>query len=81
MMGLVTLPLDGGPKWDVRQWIAWWSGFHGGSSSREKLLIFSYHSFHTYRTWKSKYFGRFLQLSDGEQAAKGWDHFYGEADP
>ena len=35
----MTLPLDSGPKLAVAQWIAWWSGLPGGSSSRWKLGI------------------------------------------
>ena len=38
------LPLDSDPKLAVGQWTAWWSGFYGGSSSKEKLCILSNHS-------------------------------------
>ena len=52
-IGLVTLPLDSGPKLVVGQWIALWSGLPGASSSRRKLCMFSYHRCHIYNTWKS----------------------------
>ena len=81
----MTLPLDSGPKLTGQQWIAWWSGFPGGSSSRGKLCILYYHSCHIYGTWKSIYVGwrggGILKLSNREQATKGWHHFYGESWP
>ena len=40
-MGLVTLPLDSGPKLAMGQWIAWWSGLPAGSSSKGKLCVLS----------------------------------------
>ena len=82
----MTLPLDSGPKLAVGQWIAWWSGLPGESSSRRKLCILSYHSCHIYRTWKSIYVGGwgggggFWSLQMG-QVTKGWDHFYGGSWP
>ena len=85
-IGLVPLPLSSGPKLAVGQWIAWWSGLPGESSSRRKLCILSYHSCHIYRTWKSIYVGGwgggggFWSLQMG-QVTKGWDHFYGGSWP
>ena len=38
-IGLLTLPFDSGPKLAVGQWIAWWSGLPGWSSSRGKLFV------------------------------------------
>ena len=79
-MGLVTLLLNSGPKLAVGKCIVWWSGLPWGSSSGEKLCILSYHSCHIYRTWKRiSLRGGILKLSNGRQATKGWDHFYGES--
>ena len=54
------LLLDSGPKLAVEQWIAWWSGLDGRSSSR----------------WKLYRLGEILKLSYERQATKGCDHFY-----
>ena len=70
------LPLDSGPNLAVGQWIVWWSDLSGGSSSRGKLCMLSYHSCHINGTW-----GEILKLSCGGQATKGWDHFYGGSWP
>ena len=47
------LSLDSGPKLAGGQWIVWWSGLPGGSSSKGKLCLLSYHSCQIYRTWNS----------------------------
>ena len=72
----MTLPLDSGLKLAVGQWIAWWSGLPGESSSRGKLCILSYYTCHIYRTCKGIKVGGGLKLSNAGQATKGWDHFY-----
>ena len=56
-IGLVTLPLDSGPKLAVGQWIACWSGLPGGSSSRWKHCMSPYQICLIYRTWKSIHIG------------------------
>ena len=70
------LPLDSGPNLAVGQWIVWWSDLSGGSSSRGKLCMLSYHSCHIYRTWRSIYVLGDLKLSYGGQDTKEWNHFY-----
>ena len=40
----MMLPHDSGPKLAAGQWIAWWTGLPGGSSSRGKICILSFHS-------------------------------------
>ena len=54
------LLLDSGSKLAVGQWIAWWSGLDGRSSSRRKNCRL----------------GEILKLSYERQATKGWDHLY-----
>ena len=64
------------------QWITWWWDLPGWSSSRGKLCILSYHNCHIYRTCKRiQVGGEILKLSNGGQATKEWDHFYGGSWP
>ena len=76
-MGLVMLP-----KLAVGLWIFYWFGLPGWSSSREKLLIFSFHCCHIYRTWKSMLVGGDFEVTKWGASHKGdGTIFTGEVDP
>ena len=72
-IGLLKLPLDIRPKLAVGQWIASWSGFPGGSSSRGKLGMLSHYSCLIYRTWKSS--GRDFEVIIWGASYKGMGPF------
>ena len=77
-IGLVTLSLDSGSKLAVAQWVAWWSGLPGESSSKRKLAIFRGLGNllgGVYRLWNG--WGRGWDFSSyGMRATKGWDCFH-----
>ena len=76
-MRLVMLHLDSGAKLAVGQWIVWWSGLPGGSSSRGKLCLLSYYSCHILGPGRAYSLQGILKLSNVGQGRKEWGHFYG----